>query len=100
MNILTAPAQERPCQLRTYHAPEPVITQGHHRHPIFLQNRVYGQIRDTELMWLCGTCHDSVHAWLYWLLGERARPADPGYLARREAQTTLDWWTSVRKVLL
>ncbi len=96
----TASAVLRPCELYKYHAPVPVITQGHHVHPVFLQNRVYGQIRDNELKWLCGTCHDTVHAWLYWLLGERAQPEGVGYSAKREAQATFDWYTLAKDVLL
>ncbi len=89
----TASAALRPCELRTYHAPVPVITEGHHRHPVYLQNRVYGRIVDPELMWLCSTDHESVHAWLYWMLGERAKPAvDPGRLARAEAELTFAWY--------
>lgn len=85
---------DQPCQLVAYHAPEPVIVQGHHIHPQFLQNRVWGNIRDNDLKWLCGSCHDSVHAWLYWLLGEHVQPPRCGYAARAEAKRSFDWYVS------
>jgi hypothetical protein len=95
--IRTAKAAERPCELYEYHAPRPSRTQGHHRHPVYLQNRVYGRIRDPELAWLCGTCHDAVHDWLSYLLGEARKPNPvPGRKARAEAQRTYEWWLSVQ----
>lgn len=88
-----AKAADKPCELYTYHAPVPSRTQGHHRHPVYLQNRVYGRIQDSELMWVCGTCHDSIHEWLGYLLGESRRPdPEPGRYAKREAQATYDWY--------
>jgi hypothetical protein len=93
--LRTASAVERPCALRQYHSPMPVVTQGHHRHPVYLQNRIYGAIRDPELLWLCGSDHDAVHAWLYWLLEERARPTvDPGWMVKKEALTTYEWYVA------
>lgn len=91
--LRTAPAGERPCEVRIYHRPEPVITQGHHIHPVFLQNRLWGKIRDNTFLWVCGTDHDSIHAWLYYLLGEHHKPAvDPGPLVRARAQASFDWY--------
>lgn len=88
-----AKATDRPCQLHKYHSPRPSRTNGHHRRPVYLQNRVYGNIQDGELMWLCGTCHDSVHEWLSWLLKEAREPSPhPGRLAKAEAQRTYDWY--------
>jgi hypothetical protein len=73
----TAHASQRPCELYAHSgSPRPTRTQGHHRHPVYLQNRVYGQIRDPELLWVCGLCHDSIHAYLDWLLGDASKP-DP-----------------------
>lgn len=47
----TAQAAERPCQLYAHTAsPVPTRTQGHHRHPVYLQNRIYGRLRDPELV--------------------------------------------------
>ena len=90
--LRTAPAATRPCQLHVYHAPHPSRTQGHHRHPVYLQNRIYGQIRDPELLWVCGTCHDNIHEWLGWLLGETRKPdPEPGRSAKAEAQKTYEW---------
>lgn len=90
----TAPAADRPCQLYAHTDPPiPARTQGHHRHPVYLQNRVYGQIRDPELMWLCGTCHDNVHEVIGWLLGETRKPSPmPGRKAFTEARRTVDWY--------
>lgn len=72
---LAAQAWLRPCELYVNHgSATPVITQGHHLHPQYMQMEVYGEIRDLELLYVCGTCHDSIHAWLYWLTGARALP--------------------------
>lgn len=72
----TLPAARQPCQLYRHHSPTPLRTQGHHRFPEYLQRRVWGETRDQRLLWLCGTCHDSVHEALGWLLGDSRRP-DP-----------------------
>lgn len=89
----TATATEKPCELHQYHAPQPSRTQGHHRHPVFLQNRVYGHIQDPELLWVCGTCHDNIHEWLGFLLGESRQPdPTPGKMARAEARISFEWY--------
>ncbi len=92
--VRTAQAAERPCQLYTHRcAPRPTRTQGHHRKPVYLQNRVYGRIVDNELMWLCGLDHDSTHDWIAWLLGEARKPnPEPGYKAKAEARRTVAWY--------
>ncbi len=93
--LRTASAAERPCELYAWHAPPVVITEGHHRHPVYLQNRVYGQIRDSELLWLCSNCHEATHAWLYWLMNERREPRPhPPPRARAEAHRTYAWYTA------
>lgn len=82
----TAPAALHPCELYLDHgSAKPSITQGHHVKPVYLQNRKYGRIVDSTLMYLCGTCHDNVHAWLYHLMGERRMP-DPVPPPRAQAQ--------------
>lgn len=90
----TARASERPCALyRHLVAPRPSRTQGHHRHPVYLQNRVYGHILDPELLWLCGLCHDSIHDWLSWRLGESREPLPhPSRRARAEAERAFAWY--------
>ncbi len=89
----TARAADRPCQLYTYHAPAVVQTEGHHRHPVYLQNRVYGRIQDPELLWVCGNCHAAIHEWVSWLLGEAREPdPHPGRLAKAEAERTVAWY--------
>ncbi len=98
MHTERAYATDRGCELAAYHAPEPVMTEGHHIHPVFLQNRVYGRIVDNELKFLCSNCHDAVHAWLYWLLGERRQPLNVGRLARAEAERTYAWFLEVSAV--
>lgn len=93
-----ARATEQPCQLYTRHIPKVVRTDGHHRHPIYLQNRVYGQLRDTELLWVCGSCHDAIHAYLSWMLGEAEQPSPmPGYNAIREAKYSYAWYVQAQK---
>lgn len=85
-----------PCELLDYHAPKPVMTEFHHTEPVFLQNRLWGQIRFGPKLWVCGNCHDAIHAWLYFLLGERRQPTYIGRAAKGEAERTFDWYTSER----
>lgn len=91
---LLARAMDRPCELYTYHAPAVVITEGHHIRPMYLQKRVYeGAILDHELKFLCGNCHGAVHAWLYWIMGDRSMPnPQPGRYAKQEAERTFAWF--------
>lgn len=99
--VRTATAASHPCQLYGHTAiPRPSRTQYHHRFPQYLQERVWGQVRlatGTDMLWLCGLCHDSVHDWLGWLLGEARRPVpDPAPRARAEAVRAAAWyWTQV-----
>ena len=89
----TASSLDKPCALyRDHGSSVPVITQGHHVYPVYLQNRAFGGIRLPELIWLCGTCHDSVHAWLYWLLGERKRPLMPVPARAKQLAVTAENW--------
>lgn len=87
-----APWIERPCELVSYHAPTPTLTEGHHIHPVFLQNRLYGNIQDNTLKYLCSNCHDSVHEWLYWILGNRRLEPKVGRVAKAEAVQTFNWY--------
>lgn len=89
-------AAAQPCSLVGYHAPAPVVTEFHHSKPVFLQNRLYGQIRYGADMWLCSNCHEAVHAWLYWLLGERKQPPNIGRAAKAEAERTYLWYLEAR----
>ena len=83
-----------PCMLVAYHAPEPVITEFHHSKPMYLQQRLYGRVVYAADMWVCSNCHDSIHAWLYWLLGERQKPPYCGNKAKAEAERTYKWFLS------
>lgn len=95
VEVRTAPAAEKPCALYAYHQPKPVRTQGHHRHPVALQNRVYGRIQDPELLWVDGSCHDALHSWINYLLGEWSEPdPHPGRNVKVEAQRTVDWYVA------
>lgn len=87
-------ARDHACQLVSYHAPEPIITEYHHTKPVYLQNRLYGRILYGADLWLCSNCHESVHAWLYWLLGERKEPPRIGRAAKAEAERTFAWYTA------
>lgn len=74
-DMITAPAAEQPCELYVHNrSPLPVRTQAHHRFPEFLQRRVWGDELDGEIMWLCGLCHDAVHEWISYRLGQGRRP--------------------------
>lgn len=91
---LVAPAALRPCEMYADHgSARPSVTQGHHVKPIYLQNRKYGKIVDGTLLFLCGTCHDNTHAWIYWLMGERKQPDPvPPPRAQALARKTVDWF--------
>lgn len=93
-----AQAALHPCEMYVDHgSARPCLTQGHHLKPVFLQNRVYGRLVDGTLMWLCGTCHDNLHAWLYFLLGERREPTPhPPARAKAAAQKVFDWFEAER----
>lgn len=96
----TAPASLRPCQMHRYHWPKPVRTQGHHRRPVYLQMRLYGEVRYKERLWSCGTDHDSIHAWIDWLLGEARKPdPEPGRRTKVEAQAAVDWYLAEKAKL-
>jgi hypothetical protein len=83
---------DQSCQLVAYHAPTPVMTEYHHQKPVFLQDRLWGEIRFGPSLWVCGNCHDAIHAWLYWLLGEHRQPPYVGRAAKAEAQRTFEWF--------
>lgn len=95
---VTARATEHPCQLHRYHFPRVCVTQGHHRKPVYLQNKVWGRIVDPEVLWTCGTSHDNIHAWTYWLMGERSKPdPEPGRREKQEADFIVAWFTQAMK---
>lgn len=97
---LEALASERPCELYSYHAPKVVQTSGHHLHPVYLQNRLFGRIVDNQLMWMCSNCHAAVHEWLYWIMGEKREPSPhPGTKAKANAMATLEWYITNGGVL-
>lgn len=99
MGPRTASFTDRPCALVEYHAPRPVISEFHHSKPVYLQNRLYGRIRFPADLWVCSNCHEAIHAWLYWLLGERGQPPYIGRAARAEAERTYAWYLSERERL-
>ncbi len=92
----TAFFEDRPCVLLAYHAPRPVMTEFHHSKPSFLQMRLYGKLFYGPDTYYCSNCHDSVHAWLYWLLGERSKPPYMGRAAMASAKSIFEWYTSER----
>lgn len=89
-----ATAGTNPCTLYAHTgSPWPIRTQYHHSRPVYLQNRVYGEIRYGPDTWLCGLCHDSVHEVIAWLLGEGRQPnPEPGRNTLAAAQATVDWY--------
>jgi hypothetical protein len=91
----TATAAEHPCAAYLYHAPAVVRTQYHHTKPMYLQERLYGKVLYGADLWLCGNCHDSVHEWLGYLLGESRMPnPQPGWKIKKIAQATFDWYVA------
>lgn len=94
----TASASVKPCEWYTvggHGSSPPVRTQGHHDHPQYLQRRLWGEVRIHTLRWSCGTCHDSIHAWIDWLLAEAYRPPVPPYRLRAEAERVADWYLTL-----
>lgn len=76
----------------------PSFTQLHHLRPEFLQKALWGEVRDQARAPLCGTCHDNLHGWLYWLLGRWPRPQLlPPPRARAAAQAAFDWYTDAAR---
>lgn len=61
---------ERPCVCVGDHRPLPETVELHHLHPQFDQRRLWGEVRDKELVPLCGTAHNNVHVYLSWLLAQ------------------------------
>lgn len=79
--------------MRKSHNPTPVRTQSHHRYPVYLQKRLWGEVRLEDRLALCGTDHDSVHTWVAVLLGEQQQPTlDPGWLVKNEAHLVIEWY--------
>lgn len=96
--VRTAPASEHPCEMYLDHgSARPAFTQGHHRFPVYLQNRLYGRIIYGDLIWLCGTCHDNLHGWLYWIMRERRlEPVGVPPRAQRAALEVYLWYEKER----
>lgn len=89
-----AQAVDKPCELHASHSPVVVRTQGHHLFPIYLQKRVFnGEVRHNDLVWLCGTGHDSLHAWLGWALSESYKPVQRvGWETMRIVDSVVEWY--------
>lgn len=96
----TAPASLHPCEFYSvsgHGSARPSRTQGHHRRPVYLQMRLWGEVRIHDLKWACGTDHDSTHAWIDWLLGEARKPdPEPPPRCKAEAQAVVDWYRAER----
>lgn len=92
--VRTAPASEHPCEMYLDHgSAKPAFTQGHHSHPQYLQKRLWGEVRIPDVIWLCGTCHDNLHGWLYWIMGERRlEPTGVPLRARSWATGVKSWY--------
>lgn len=93
-----ASADKKPCVMHKYHFPKPIRTNGHHRYPMYLQDELWGEVRLKDIIYLCGTCHDSIHAWADWLLGRAYQPPAPGRKIKTEAQMIVDWYKSNKVV--
>lgn len=95
-----ATAADHPCELYAHSgSPRPTRTQFHHSHPEYLQKRVYGEVKEGPDTWLCGLCHDSVHDWISYLLGEARKPVpEPGWKAKEAAQATVDWYYAAQTI--
>jgi hypothetical protein len=75
---LTVPAREQPCRMHRLHLPVPVASELHHPFPLYLQRRIWGEIRDLERIPLCGTGHSDVHYAIDALLLGRRIPQGVG----------------------
>lgn len=91
----TAFATTQPCVLVATHVPTPLMTEYHHTKPVYLQNRLYGHVQFGPDLWVCSNCHDSIHAWIYYLMGEHQRPPGSTHTAAyRAARATVDWFNA------
>jgi len=91
--------EEQPCTLVRYHEPRPVMTEFHHGKPVYLQERLYGKVLYGPDTWVCANCHNAIHAWLYWLLGEHRMPPWIGRAAKAAAEATLAWYLAEKERL-
>lgn len=90
----TANAADKPCQMYLDHgSARPIRTQGHHKFPQALQIRLWGEVRLHDIIWLCGTCHDNIHSYLDFLLGEQYEPPVPPFRALQQAKGVHRWYT-------
>lgn len=92
MPVFTALATLHPCEwYRDHGSSKPTRTQGHHANPQYLQIELWGEVRDDTIVWSCGTCHDSIHAWIYHLMrGWQA--VEPPARLRIEAERVQAWY--------
>lgn len=89
----------RVCEVVGYHAPTPSMVEYHHGHPVYLQNRLYGRIVDGADTWACSNCHDTMHAWIYFLMGQRHTRPTHGGNAKARAVVTVEWFNAEAKRL-
>lgn len=90
---------EHPCELVSYHAPTPVMTEFHHSKPMYLQKRLWGEVRFGPDVYYCSNCHEAVHSWCYFLDGERREPKTIGRAAKAAGAAMFGWYMSERALL-
>lgn len=92
------PAHLQRCELYLDHgSARPVFVQGHHLKPEYLQKRLWGEVRHNELIWLCGSCHDTVHGWIYMTMGDWKQTVSRSQVPPRAlvvAENAVKWYQS------
>lgn len=83
---LTIAATERPCRIHKTHKPTPVSSELHHRFPKYLQIAVWGEVRERDIVPLCGTGHSDVHFAIDALLRGKKLPKGVGRTERELAE--------------
>ena len=75
-----------------YQAPTPVLTEFLHTRPIYIQKRLWGEIRFDADVYYCSNCHEAVHAWCYYRDGERREPKTIGRAAKAAGEAIYAWY--------
>lgn len=91
----TVSQRDMPCALHSFHSPITVVNELHHPFPQAWQKDVWGEVRDSRVVSLCATGHNSVHKainvfeetgkWPDWCVGATRDLAEQAFLLRNAA---------------
>lgn len=83
----------RGCVLHRIHFPKPSRTHQHHRFPKYLQLRIWPTVRHPQVVDVCPTGHDDVHAALDAIFAGRPIPKGVGRKERELAHEAVMLYT-------